>query len=73
MYLDIIKLANKLNCVTLLNEELKKHTSFKIGGPADLFIYINNTDSLKILLNAIKIKGIPFFVLGNGTNLLVSD
>ena len=73
MYLDIIKLANKLNCVTLLNEELKKHTSFKIGGPADLFIYINNTDSLKILLNAIKIKGIPFFILGNGTNLLVSD
>lgn len=73
MYLDIIKLADKLSCVTLLNEELKKHTSFKIGGPADLFIYVNSTENLKILLDAINAKGIPFFILGNGTNLLVSD
>ncbi len=59
MYLDIIKLADKLSCVTLLNEELKKHTSFKIGGPADLFIYVNSTENLKILLDAINAKGIP--------------
>lgn len=57
----------------LLNEELKKHTSFKIGGPADLFIYINNLSSGKALINLINKRNIPFFALGNGTNLLVSD
>lgn len=73
MYSEIIQLANKLNCTVLQNEELKKHTSFKVGGPADLFIYINNTKSLKLILNEINKKNIPFFILGNGTNLLVSD
>lgn len=57
----------------LLNEELKKHTSFKIGGPADLFIYINNLSSGKALINLINKRNTPFFALGNGTNLLVSD
>lgn len=52
---------------------MKKHTSFKIGGPADLFIYINNLDSGKALINLINKRNIPFFILGNGTNLLVSD
>ena len=57
----------------LLNEELKNHTSFKIGGPADLFIYINNLSSGKALINLINKRNTPFFALGNGTNLLVSD
>lgn len=57
----------------LLNEELKKYTSFKIGGPADLFIYINNLSSGKALINLINKRNTPFFALGNGTNLLVSD
>lgn len=59
--------------MVLLNEELKKHTSFKIGGPADLFIYINNLNSGKALIKFINQKNVPFFILGNGTNLLVSD
>ncbi len=73
MYSEIIKLSNKLNCISILNENLKKHTSFKIGGAADLFIYVNNIENLKILINFINHKNIPFFILGNGTNLLVSD
>ena len=66
-------MAEKLGCTVLLNEELKKHTSFKIGGPADLFIYINNLSSGKALINLINKRNTPFFALGNGTNLLVSD
>ena len=73
MYSEIIQVANKLGCTVLLDEPLKNHTSFKVGGPADLFIYINSTESLKIILNIIHKKNIPFFILGNGTNLLVSD
>ncbi|MBR0423210.1 MAG: UDP-N-acetylmuramate dehydrogenase [Clostridia bacterium] len=52
---------------------MKNHTSFKIGGPADLFIYINNESSLKIIIKELNSIDIPFFILGNGSNLLVSD
>lgn len=52
---------------------MRNHTSFKIGGPADLFIYVNKKESLKLLLKLINEKNIPFFVLGNGSNLLVAD
>lgn len=73
MYSDIIKLCNNLGCSVISNEPLKKHTSFKIGGSADLFVYANSTDSLKIILNYINTQNIPFFILGNGTNVLASD
>ncbi len=73
IYSELIQIANKLGCTVLTDEPLKNHTSFKIGGPADLFIYANNTESLKVILNIIHKKNIPFFILGNGTNLLVSD
>lgn len=73
IYSDIVKCSKTLGCITLINESLKKHTSFKIGGPADIFIYINNLESAKILINLINKKNLPFFILGNGTNLLVSD
>ncbi len=52
---------------------LKNHTSFKIGGPADLFIYVNNQENLAALISQIASREIPFFILGNGSNLLVSD
>lgn len=52
---------------------MKYHTSFKIGGPADLFIYINNKNSLKIIIKELNNNGVPFFIIGNGSNLLVSD
>lgn len=68
-----MNLAENLGCLVLVNEEMKYHTSFRIGGPADLFIYVNNTQSLKELLKRISENGIPFFMLGNGSNLLVSD
>lgn len=73
MYSDIIKLCNNLSCSVISNEPLKKHTSFKIGGPADLFVYVNSIDNLKIILNYINTQNIPFFILGNGTNVLASD
>ena len=50
-----------------------KHTTFKIGGPADLFIVVNTKNSLIKILKAIKKFQIPFKILGNGSNLLVSD
>lgn len=54
-------------------EPMKNHTSFKIGGPADILVI---PDKSKDIINIVKMcneKDIPFMVIGNGTNLLVSD
>lgn len=55
------------------NEPLKKHTSFKIGGPADLLVTPNSEETLSQTLKAIDETKIPCFIMGNGSNLLVSD
>ncbi len=55
------------------NEPMKKHTTFKIGGAADWFLVPQNKNQLKELVSVMKEKKMPFFVLGNGSNLLVGD
>ncbi len=52
---------------------LKKHTTFKIGGPADYFCAVKSKDELADALKFAKGKKLPFFILGSGSNLLVSD
>ena len=59
--------------ILLENEPMNKHTSFKVGGPARYFVKAESLDDLKKALDLASEKGIPFFILGNGTNLLVSD
>lgn len=56
-----------------LNEDMSKHTSIKIGGPADIFIKIKTIEELKYVLEIAKEKNIPITVIGNGSNLLVKD
>ena len=55
------------------NEPMRNHTSFKIGGNADLFVSVVNEDELKEALNYAKLKNLPITIIGNGSNLLVSD
>ena len=55
------------------DEEMKKHTSFKIGGKADILITIKNTKDLIYVLKIANEYNIPLTVIGNGTNLLVKD
>lgn len=57
----------------LLNEPMSKHTSFKTGGNADIFVKIDSIQDLQFILKIVKENNIPLFVLGNGSNLLVSD
>ncbi len=57
----------------LKDEPLKNHTYFKIGGPADILAEPENTEDLKAVLKLIKKHGVDCFIIGNGTNLLVSD
>ena len=56
-----------------INEDMKKHTSFKIGGPAECLIKIESVDQIKEVYKIAKEFNIPLTVIGNGSNLLVSD
>jgi UDP-N-acetylmuramate dehydrogenase len=57
----------------LKDEPLKNHTYFKIGGPAGIFAVPEDMEDLKVLLKEIKKHEIDYYIIGNGTNLLVSD
>lgn len=56
-----------------LNEPMSKHTSFKIGGCADLFIRIDDVEKLKAVLHFAKLNEIKTTIIGNGSNILVKD
>lgn len=56
-----------------LNEPMSCHTSFKIGGAADIFISVRSVLELSALLKRCGELNIPRFIIGKGTNLLVSD
>ena len=68
-------LTNKLekHGRVLVNEPLKKHTTYKIGGPADYYIYPSSLEDFQAVLSILKQEGIDWFVLGKGSNVLVSD
>ena len=56
-----------------LAEPLKNHTTFKIGGPAKFFIEPQDPNDLRLLLSLVKRYNFPIFVIGRGSNLLISD
>lgn len=56
-----------------INEPMSKHTSFKIGGPAEIFIKVNEIKDLQAILKISKENNAPITVIGNGSNVLVSD
>lgn len=57
----------------LVNEPLSEHTTFEIGGPADLYIIPEDSDELCDVLRICRERKVPYFVLGKGSDLLVSD
>lgn len=56
-----------------LDEPMKLHTSFRIGGPCEYFVQIGNEDELKQVYELCKEEAVPFLVIGKGSNLLVND
>lgn len=62
------------NGIVIKKDELmKNHTSFKIGGCADYFVECSSVEQLKIIIEKAKQLNMPIFILGKGSNLLVSD
>lgn len=56
-----------------LDEPMSLHTTFKTGGPADVFVTPESIDELVQVIGACRKLGVPYFVLGKGSDLLVSD
>ena len=71
------KLAEKLRAIApdrlFENEPMAKHTTFRVGGPADLMFYPESREDIISALEAAKAENVPVHVIGNGSNLLVRD
>ena len=68
------KLQNMIGeAKVLVNEPMASHTTFRIGGPADYFVMPETVEELAKVLNLCKEENMPYFILGNGSNLLVGD
>lgn len=72
---DIITLLKeKIDTKDILeNEPMCKHTTFKVGGNADVLVKVHTIDEIKFVLNVAKDNNESIFILGNGSNLLVKD
>lgn len=57
----------------LKNEALKLHTSFRVGGPAKVYVVPEDIEELQKLIHFLYDEKLPYEIIGNGTNLLVSD
>lgn len=56
-----------------LNEPMEAHTTFRVGGPADYFVTPGTGEELADVIACCKAEGVPYYIIGNGSNLLVSD
>lgn len=70
-YDAFIKEVGKSNL--LLHEPLSRHTYFRVGGPADLFYTAKTTDDLVRIVKLANKHSVPYFVLGGGSNIIVTD
>lgn len=55
------------------DEPLKKHTSFQVGGPADIMVSPETPEAFAAVLKYLYQENVPYYIIGNGTNLLVGD
>ena len=56
-----------------IEEPMRNHTTFRVGGPAEFFVQPKTAQEVQGLVKLCKEKEIPYYIVGNGSNLLVSD
>lgn len=56
-----------------MDEPMSKHTTFKVGGNADIFVKVKNIEELKYVIKIAKKNDIHMYIIGNGSNILVKD
>ena len=57
----------------LTDEPMSRHTTFRVGGPADFFVTPKAKEEVRDVIRICKEAGMPYYIIGNGSNLLVSD
>ena len=57
----------------LTEEPMKKHTTFRVGGPADFFVMPSSEEEVKAAAAICDEEKVPYYIVGNGSNLLISD
>jgi UDP-N-acetylmuramate dehydrogenase len=70
---NIIDKLREISRDVKINEEMKNHTTFRIGGPADIFISAESVDEIRKILELCGENNVPCMIMGNGSNMLVSD
>ena len=70
-FYDELKKMKELEII--IDEPLRNHTTFRIGGPADYFVSTSNVQIIKNVILLAKQYKVPYFILGNGSDLLFSD
>ena len=71
LYKKLCEIAGADN--VLKDEPMKKHTTFRIGGPADYFICPTDIEEIRGIVSVCRENSIPYYIMGNGSNLLVGD
>ncbi len=71
VYKELCQISGEEN--VLRDEPMKRHTTFRIGGPADYFVTVHSKEEIKEILLLCKKEQISYYILGNGSNLLVGD
>lgn len=71
LYQELCRAVGEAN--VLLQEPMWKHTTFKVGGNAAYFVTPESAEGVRDTIELCRENGIPFYVIGNGSNLLVSD
>jgi UDP-N-acetylmuramate dehydrogenase len=69
----LVELCNGLGCEFYIDEPLKKHTTFKVGGSCKLFVEISSIEVASRLVSYCSENSIRYSILGNGSNVIVSD
>lgn len=72
-YSKLDRVIGETGCACLIDEPMSRHTTFRIGGTVDRFLTVESEEQLIALLRILENENIPWQVLGNGSNLLVSD
>jgi len=70
---QLAQAAEQFGCKVCQDEPMSLHTTFKIGGPADLFITVHTKEAIKELYRLASELFLPLLPIGNGSNMLVSD
>ena len=72
LYQDLIE---RLKAIATVRRDvsLARHTTFGIGGPADVFVTVRNADELARAVRDVREAGAPLFILGSGSNVLIGD